>query len=107
MVQLDDLKKDGKYYATLDMPSLLYGPYRDCGMHNVRIQVLKLKPSEYEYMPDYVTIQLLESGKNVLSECGRNPITIPLCWIKKIETLHKIMNTKTIDDVIYLIEQYV
>ena len=107
MVKLDDLKTDRKYYAILNIPYLLYGPYQDCGIHSVRIKVLKLKPREYEYMPDYVTIQLLESSKNVLSECGRNPITVPTGWIKKIETLHKIMNTKTIDDVIYLIEQYV
>ena len=107
MVQLDDLKKDGKYYATLNIPYLLVGPYRDCGVHNLRIQVLKLKPSEYEYMPDYVTIQVMESSKDVISECGRNPITVPIFWIKKIETLHNIMNTKTIDDMIYLIDQYV
>jgi len=107
MVKLDDLKKDAKYYAKLDIPFLLYGPYRPCGVHNVRIQVLKFKPSKYEYIPDYVTIQVLESSKDILSECGRNPVTIPVDWIIEIESLSNILDTKTIDDMIYMIDQYV
>ena len=107
MVKLDGLKKNAKYYAKLDIPFLLHGPYRPGGLYNIRIQVLKLKPSQYEYMPDYVTIQILESSKDVLSECGSNPITIPVDWIMEIESLSNILDTKTIDDMIYTIEQYV
>lgn len=107
MVKLDELKKMEKYYVTVDIPYTLNCPYRDCGMYNLRIQVLKLKPSVHENIPDYVTIQVLESSKEGLSEYGRNLITIPVDWIKNIETLHHIINTKSIDDMIYLIEQYV
>ena len=48
MVLLNELNVNAKYYAKLDIPFLLYGPYRPSGVYNLRIQVLKLKPSIYE-----------------------------------------------------------
>ena len=107
MVLLNELNTNAKYYAKLDIPFLLYGPYRPSGVYNIRIQVLKLKPSKYEYISDYVTIKVLESSKDILSECGRNPVTIPIDWIVEVESLSNILDTKTIDDMIYTIEQYV
>lgn len=107
MIDINQIEKNGKYYIKLNIPYIDYGPQSNCGYHELRIKVLNIKHRKEPYAFDYVTIQVLESSKDTISECGRNSITIPMHWIKEIETLSQILQTKTIDDMVFLIEQYV
>jgi hypothetical protein len=88
-------QQDKKYYITI------CGSCTD-GVKYIHAQILKVDNN------DYITIQVTESGKDTghLFLSSRSPITIPLKWIIHAESLQTILDTKTIDDVIYTIDQY-
>jgi hypothetical protein len=43
----------------------------------------------------------------MIEECGLNSVAVPLPCIKKVETLHDILDKLFIDDIIYLINEYI
>tara|TARA_E500000331_G_scaffold286147_1_gene280847 strand:- start:115 stop:363 length:249 start_codon:yes stop_codon:yes gene_type:complete len=79
-----------------------------------RNEELKLRVTIHELMPkmnpivvDYIQISTLASSKDIIEECGLNPVTVPVPYIKKVETLHEILNDIFIDDIIFLINEYI
>ena len=89
------MKENKKYFVSIKMP---YGVY------NLRIKILQIKKSKY---CDYITFETLHSSKDLISECRYNPITIPLDWILKHQSLYNIFNNYFIFDIIYLINKYI
>lgn len=90
------IKRDAKYYILIRVPETIQ-------LKQLHVQVLKLFRKEN---CEYITFQVTESSKDSLSVSGRNPITVPMQWIQRIESLHSILNTKTIDDVIYTVNEF-
>lgn len=101
MVSISDLKQNGKYYITI------FIPYHGYYMYNLRVCIVDVIPRKRPDLPDYITIATLPSSKDFLTECGLNPLTMPLEWIKKVETTHDILGSIMIDDMIHLIDEYV
>jgi hypothetical protein len=73
----------------------------------LRIIIRELIPKLSVKATDYLVLETLTSSKDLIPECVYNNISVPLLCIKKIETLHEILNQIFIDDVIFLIEQYI
>ena len=97
---LSNFKLNSKYYVTL-IP-----PYRNCSYY-LRIIIRELIPKLSVKATDYLVLETLISSKDLIPECVYNNISVPILCIKKIETLHEILNKIFIDDVIFLIEQYI
>ena len=97
----DRLEKNKKYFATVKTPIFFQGP---SDLLSLRFIVLNIKKN---YFTNYITLQVLESSKDNLSECGRNPVTIPEHWIMQPISLHTLFDKLLIDDIIYLIDSYI
>lgn len=98
---LTKLEKNKKYFATVNIPDCFNG---NSTLHSLRFIVLNIKKNTYT---DYITIQVLQTTKDTISVCGYNPITIPIYWITQIQSLNNILDKILIDDIIYLIDQYI
>lgn len=98
MICVSDFQIDTKYYIMVRMPYDICGRYKQ-----LHVQVLNLRECNG---CEYVTFQVTESSKDNISESGRNPITIPLGWVRDVQTLSSILNPKLINDAIYTIDQY-
>ena len=100
MVRLSDFKVNNKYYITFN------APFNEKET-NLRIIVHELIPKINPNAVDYINFSTMSSSKDVINECGFNSVSVPLPYITKVETLHNIINDKFIDDVIFLINEYV
>lgn len=99
-LQLSDFKVNTKYYITL------HAPFRTNTLY-LRVIIHDLLPKASPDVVDYITFSTLPSSKHILDECGFNSVSVPLpCIENNVETLHGILDKVFIDDVIYLIEQY-
>lgn len=98
MLKGTDFKVNEKYYIETDIPYL----------HNVQLRIIIncIQLKSREELVDYITFTTLPSSKDLIDECQYNKIAIPISYIKKKETLKEINNI-LIDDIIYLIEQYI
>jgi hypothetical protein len=100
MVSLSKFKTNAKYYINLEIP---------CRKDELNLRVIihevihKTNPNAV----DHVLLSTLSSSKDIMEECGFNPITVPLPCIKKIIHLHDILNDIFIDDILYLINEYI
>ena len=101
MVSISDLKPNGKYYITI------FIPYHGYYMYNLCVRIVDVIPRKRPDLPDYITIATLPSSRDFITECGLNPLTMPLEWIKKVETIHDVLGSIMIDDMIHLIDEYV
>ena len=97
---LSNLKVNSKYYITI-IPPFRINPYY------MRVIIHELIATLNSDVPNYINFTTLLSSKDIITECGLNNIIIPLPCVQKIETLHEILNKIFIDDVIFLIEQYI
>ncbi len=99
MLKGTDFKVNEKYYIETDIPYL----------HNVQLRIIIncIQLKSREELVDYITFTTLPSSKDLIDECQYNKIAIPISYIKKKETLKEILNNILIDDIIYLIEQYI
>lgn len=96
MITFHNLKIDSKYYITTYDPGIN-------DFKKLHVQILKhFKYNDFEY----ISFQVTESSKHILSVTGRNVVTVPVEWVKNIESLSCILTKKTIDDVIYNIDQF-
>jgi len=99
MLEISDFKINKKYFITFSSPyfNTLY----------LRIIINYIEPKLREDLVDYITFTTLPSSSNFINECMLNPIAVPLYYINKKETLKDILNKVLIDDIIYLIEEYI
>ncbi len=100
MISLSNFKVNNKYYIDLQMP------FRKKKL-KLRITIHELMPKMNPNLVDYIQISTLSSSKDIIEECGLNPVTLPVPYIKKVETLHDILNDVFIDDIIFLINEYI
>jgi len=100
MIDLSNFKINHKYFISL-LPPFGIEPL------NLRIIVNKLEPKSRPELVDYITFSTLKSTKDIIDECGLNQVAVPLPCITKVETLHNILDNILIDDIIYLINEYI
>jgi hypothetical protein len=100
MDTIDKFKINHKYYITLDTPY-------DENKINLRIIIHDLIPKLGTDAVDYVIFFTLPSSKHIINSCGLNEIHMPLPYIKNVQTLHDILKGVFIDDMIYLINQFI
>jgi hypothetical protein len=97
MISLDNLKVNEKYYVTVKTD---YN-YE----YKLRVVILNIMPKVNPDAPDYVVLRSIENSET--SICGYGPISIPLDFIVSAVSLQSILSDVTINDVIYLIDQFV
>ena len=100
MVSLSNFKINHKYYISLQPP------FRKKEL-KLRVIIHKLEPKVNLNVVDYITLSTLSSSKDIIDECGFNQVAVPLPCIKKVESLHDILNDVFLDDIIYLINEYI
>ena len=100
MIHISNFKVNHKYYISF-LP-----PFHRKEL-NLRIIVNKLEPKTRPELVDYITFSTLKSTKDIIDECGLNQVAVPLPCITKVETLHHILDNVFIDDIIYLINEYI
>jgi hypothetical protein len=100
MVHISDFTVNHKYYINLQMP------FRKDEL-KLRVIIHELIPKTNQGILDYIMMSTISSSKDIIDECGFNPVTIPLPCIKKVLSLHDILNDIFIDDIIFLINEYV
>jgi hypothetical protein len=107
MIDLSNFKLNEKYFITIQMPlqtkelklrilvhELIHEPYLNF-----------LKPNTY--IIDHIRFNTSILCKDIIDECGYNFVVVPLPCIKKVESLHDILDKIFIDDIIYLINEYI
>ena len=99
MLEVSDFKINKKYFITFSTP------YFDT-LH-LRIIINNIEPKLREDLVDYITFTTLPSSSNFINGCMTTPIGVPLSYISKKETLKDILNKVLIEDIIYLIEEYI
>ena len=99
MLNITDFKINNKYFITFESPYF--------STLQLRVIINKLEPKSREDLVDYITFSTLPSSKDLIDECKLNPIAVPLPLIIKKETLKDIFNRILIDDIIYLINEYI
>ena len=97
MISLDDLKINEKYYLTVKTDY-------NCE-YELRVVILNIIPKVKDDVPHYVVLRSIENSET--SICGYGPISIPLDFIVNAVSLQSILSDVTINDVIYLIDQFV
>jgi len=100
LINTDRFKLNHKYYISV-LP-----PFRTKQL-SLRMTVHDLTPKSDTCVVDYITFSTLSSSKDMIEECGLNSVAVPLPCIKKVETLHDILDNLFIDDIIYLINEYI
>jgi hypothetical protein len=100
LINTDRFKLNHKYYISF-LP-----PLRTKEL-SLRMKVHELTPKSGTCIVDYITFSTLSSSKDMIEECGLNSVAVPLPCIKKVETLHDILDKLFIDDIIYLINEYI
>jgi hypothetical protein len=99
MVSLSKFKVNSKYYITFEMP---------CKKElELRVIIHELIPKTIPTVIDYIQLSTMSSSKDYIEECGLNPVTVPLPYITKVVDLHDILNDIFIDDIIFLINEYI
>ena len=99
-MDVSDFKVNHKYYISFLLPFRIEEL-------KLRIIVHKIEPKSSATLVDYITFSTLTSTKDIIVECGLNQVAVPLPYIKKVETLYDILNNVFIDDIIYLINDYI
>lgn len=100
---LSNFKINNKYYIILHM----YDKNNIVYQLNLRVIIQELIPKITTNSNDYISLRTMSSSKEFIKECGLNSLVVPLLYIKQSETLYDIFKNKLIDDIIYLINQYV
>ena len=104
MVELADLKVNNKYFISMNVPTMKIPEYKNLSL---RVIINYIEPKSQEHLLDYVTFTILPSSKDLIDARKFNQFAVPLPLIIKKETLHDILNTIFIDDIIYLINEYI
>jgi hypothetical protein len=99
MLKVSDLKINNKYFITFNTPyfETLY----------LRVIINKIEPKVRENLVDYITFRTLPSSKDFIDECRLNAVLVPIPYIIQKETLKDIFNNLLIDDIIYLIDEFI
>lgn len=103
MIDVLDFKVNEKYFITIEHPL-------NKQLIDLRVRIHEIIPKLNPNSVDYIAISNLPSSKNFNKELRLeiNSIChIPLLLIKKKESLHKILNKVFIDDIIFLINEYI
>ena len=100
MVDILDFKLHHKYYISL-LPPFRNEELKMC------VKINSIRPRSNSNLVDYITFTTLSSSKDFLEECGLNSVSVPLPCIKKVESLHNILDKVLLDDMIYLINEYI
>lgn len=99
MLQASDFNINNKYFIIFKTPYFQT-------LH-LRVIIENIEPKIREDLIDYITFKTLPSSRDFINECRLNPIGVPLPYIIKKETLKDIFNNLLIDDIIYLIDEYI
>jgi len=97
MISLNDLKINEKYYITVKTDY-------NCE-YELRVVILDIIQQANPELPHYVVLRSIENSET--SICGYGPISIPLEFIVRAVSLQSILSDIIINDVIYLIDQFV
>lgn len=91
IILMTSIQASNKYFITVKYGNIEY---------NLRVFVVDM-------LTDYVVLKTLESSHDIIPKCGNDYITIAREYITKAETLHSILNDVMIDDMIYLVNEYI
>ena len=97
MISPNDLKINEKYYITVKTDY-------NCE-YELRVVILDIIQQANPELPHYVVLKSIENSET--SICGYGPISIPLQFIVRAVSLQSILCDVTINDVIYLIDQFI
>ena len=103
MINELDFKVNEKYFITIEHPL-------NKQLIELRVRIHEIIPKFNQNSIDYIAILNLPSSKNFNKELRLdiNSIChIPLLLIKKKESLYKILNKVFINDIIFLINEYI
>lgn len=101
MVDIHQLKVNTKYYVTINIP------YNIDTTYNLRVVINELHPSSTPDAVDYVQFKTIKNSGSVIPQLGYTNVSMPSEWILNSETLYGLLNGITLDDIIFLIDQYV
>ena len=100
MIKIDDIEINKKYYLTIQTP------YHE-EEHILRVTILDIHYVHNENLPHYIVFKSVGNSNCTLPEIGYESVSMPLDFIVKAESLHKIMDEKTIYDIIHIIDEYI